>query len=106
MRPRNVARPAAAGALCFAFTCAGAAGRARADRYVHDPTPTRRGAGAADRRAPSASSTCARATAPLVAGRVAPAVAGLDRLAAGQARRALEADRPRSHRCCRALQAA
>ncbi len=24
MRPRNVARPAAAGALCFAFTCAGA----------------------------------------------------------------------------------
>jgi rare lipoprotein A (peptidoglycan hydrolase) len=24
MRPRNIARPAAAGALCFAFTCAGA----------------------------------------------------------------------------------
>ena len=25
MRPRNIARPAAAGALCFAFTCAQAA---------------------------------------------------------------------------------
>ena len=24
MRPRTIARPAAAGALCFAFTCAGA----------------------------------------------------------------------------------
>jgi rare lipoprotein A len=34
MRPRNVARPAAAGALCFAFTCAGA------DRALGQTDPT------------------------------------------------------------------
>jgi rare lipoprotein A (peptidoglycan hydrolase) len=38
MRPRNFARPAAAGALCFAFTCAGAQ-TALAQTDTSQPTP-------------------------------------------------------------------
>jgi hypothetical protein len=38
MRPRNVARPAAAGALCFAFSCAGAQ-TALAQTETPSPTP-------------------------------------------------------------------
>jgi hypothetical protein len=43
MRPRNVARPAAAGALCFAFTGAGAQG-ALAQSETTTSTPTARAA--------------------------------------------------------------
>jgi rare lipoprotein A len=39
MRPRNIARPVAAGALCFAFTCAGAqAALAQTDTSQSTPT--------------------------------------------------------------------
>ncbi len=41
MRPRNVMRPAAAGALCFAFTCAGAQ-TALAQTDTSQSTPTAR----------------------------------------------------------------
>ncbi|MGI8780855.1 MAG: septal ring lytic transglycosylase RlpA family protein [Solirubrobacteraceae bacterium] len=41
MRPRNVARPAAAGVLCFAFTCAGAqTALAQTDTTQPTPEPT------------------------------------------------------------------
>ena len=54
MRPRTVARPAAAGALSFAFTCAGAQ-TALAQTETTQPTtnPPRSGAGAAHRRRPA-----------------------------------------------------
>ena len=79
MRPRNYARPAAAGALCFAFSCAGAqAALAQTDTTSSTPQPA---AHAAARRRGSAyaiaSSTCARASAQWSPAKVTPVVAGL-----------------------------
>ena len=106
MRPRNVVRPAAAGALCFAFTCAGAQAALAQTDTTTSTEPTARAA-LEPRIAVRHRKLDVRAgKRTVVAGRVAPVVAGLTRLAAGQARAPLEGDRPRSHRCCRALRAA
>ena len=76
MRPRNVVRPAAAGALCFAFTCAGAqTALAQTDTSTTEPTAR---AAQALRIAVRHSKLDVRAgNRTAVAGRVAPAAAGL-----------------------------
>ncbi len=76
MRPRNVMRPAAAGALCFAFTCAGAQ-TAHAQSDTSQSTPAARAAqepriGVKHRKL---NVRAGRRTA--VRGKVAPGVTGL-----------------------------
>jgi rare lipoprotein A len=78
MRPRNIARPAAAGALCFAFTCAGAqTALAQTETSTSTSEPTARTAQkpriVVRHRALNVRAG-RRAT---VSGRVAPAVPGL-----------------------------
>ena len=74
MRPRSIARPALAGALCFAFTCAGAeSALAQSDTVQSTPTPSATTAKqAADRRAQSQDRR-PRGTRAAVRGAVAPA---------------------------------
>ncbi len=79
MTPRNVARPAAAGALCFAFTCAGAqSALAQSDTSTSTTEPTATAAAQKPRIAVRHRSLHVRAgKRATVFGRVAPAVAGL-----------------------------
>ena len=83
------------------FTCAGAQSRARADRYVPVHRDRRARAGAADRRRP-AQARRARRQAHRRPRHGRARRHRHHRLAAGQARRPLEADRPRPDRCCAA----
>ena len=96
MRPRNLVRPAAAGALCFAFTCAGAqTALAQSDTSQSTPTAARR-AGAAHRRAQRKLDVRAgKRTA--VRGTVAPGVTGSPcRCRSSAARRWKPIDRDRT----------
>jgi rare lipoprotein A len=74
MRPRNVARPAAAGALCFAFTCAGAEA-APAQTDTTEPTAQAAQKPQIGVRHRKLNVRSGRRTA--VAGKVAPAVGGI-----------------------------
>ena len=72
---RTIARPAAAGALCFAITCGGAQPAPRSRTPPRPPTD--HGGQARDRRRRTASSTCAPAAAPPSAAASRPASGGL-----------------------------
>jgi len=78
MRPKNVARPAAAGALCFAFTCAGAqSALAQTDttQPTHEPGAQSAREPRIDIRHRKLNVRSGRRTA--VAGKVAPGVRGM-----------------------------
>ena len=79
MRPRNYARPAAAGALCFAFSCAGAeAALAQTDTTSSTPQPAARAAAQTARIGVRHRKLDLRAgRRAVVAGKVTPVAAGL-----------------------------
>ena len=78
MRPRNLARPAAAGALCFAFTCGGAqAALAQTETTTPSPEPTARAAYEPQIGVRHRKLNLRAGKRTVVAGKVSPAVAGL-----------------------------
>ena len=78
MRPRNLARPAAAGALCFAFTSGGAqAALAQTETTTPSPEPTARAAYEPQIGVRHRKLNLRAGKRTMVAGRVSPAVAGL-----------------------------
>ena len=78
MTPRNVVRPAAAGALCFAFTCVGAQGAlAQSDTSTSTNEPTARAAQRPLIKVRHRTLNVRAGKRATVFGRVAPAVRGL-----------------------------